>query len=145
MICSLRPVVVAGVDVGSGFPSGSCPASWEEGRRPPTPDHHFKIGKWCCQALVGGVQSIQFGYASRAHAKNNKQHVLIGTQTIRTPDLAKQLNLSEANVWGVVDEILGLLAPLADGKYVLMRSPNEPMLKLFAVPDGSLEDGFGRA
>ena len=105
----------------------------------------FKIGKWCCQALAGGVQAIQFGYVSRAHAKNNKQHVLIGTQTIRTQDLAKQLNLSEANVWGSVDEILGLLAPLADGKYVLMRSPNERNLKLFAVPDGSLEDGFGRA
>ncbi len=39
-----------------------------------------KLAKWTAAALVGGADMIKLGYVSRAHPKDNFNHVILGTQ-----------------------------------------------------------------
>lgn len=76
---------------------------------------------------------------------------MLSTSTLRPSDFAAQLNVSVANGWGIVRGIADVCLRLPDGKYVLVRDPNRPVVRLYAVPmtaftgedeeDGIPEDG----
>lgn len=50
------------------------------------------------------------------------------------------MNLSLSNGWGIVRTIADMCLQRAEGKYVLVKDPNKPMLRLYEVPAGSFED-----
>jgi translation initiation factor 3 subunit D len=50
------------------------------------------------------------------------------------------MNLSLSNGWGIVRTIVDMCLKREDGKYVLVRDPNKPILRLYEVPAGSFED-----
>ena len=39
-----------------------------------------KLAKWTAAALVSGVEIIKLGYVSRAHPRDTRHHVILGTQ-----------------------------------------------------------------
>ena len=39
-----------------------------------------KLAKWTAAALVSGVEIIKLGYVSRAHQRDTRHHVILGTQ-----------------------------------------------------------------
>jgi len=39
-----------------------------------------KLAKWTAAALVSGADMIKLGYVSRNHPRDNKNHVILGTQ-----------------------------------------------------------------
>ena len=39
-----------------------------------------KLAKWTAAALVSGVEIIKLGYVSRAHHRDTRSHVILGTQ-----------------------------------------------------------------
>ena len=39
-----------------------------------------KLAKWTAAALVSGADIIKLGYVSRNHPRDNKNHVILGTQ-----------------------------------------------------------------
>jgi translation initiation factor 3 subunit D len=59
-----------------------------------------------------------------------------------------QINLSMENGWGVLRMLIDVCMKLPDGKYLLMKDPNKPMVRLYDVPDDTFasdneEDGEG--
>jgi len=68
---------------------------------------------------------------------------------MRPMDFAAQLNVSLANGWGIVRTVADLCLKMPEGKYVLVKDPNKPVIRLYAVPlsafTGEEEDEEGAA
>jgi len=77
---------------------------------------------------------MKIGYVSRANHRDNSRHVILSTATMRPSDFAGQLNVSLANGWGIVRTVTDLCMKLSEGKYVLVKDPNRPVIRLYAVP-----------
>ncbi|KFM25129.1 Eukaryotic translation initiation factor 3 subunit D [Auxenochlorella protothecoides] len=95
-----------------------------------------KVAKWTAAALMAGVDVIKLGYVTRASPKSSEAHLLLGTQSVKPADFAAQMNLSMDNAWGIVRALLELCYDTMeeDGTYLLVRDPNKPQLRLYAVP-----------
>jgi translation initiation factor 3 subunit D len=48
------------------------------------------------------------------------------------------LNLN--NGWGIVRTIVDMCLKMDEGKYVLVKDPNKPVLRLYSVPDNTFEE-----
>jgi translation initiation factor 3 subunit D len=51
------------------------------------------------------------------------------------------MNLNLNNGWGIVRTICDMCLKLHEGKYVLVKDPNKPLLRLYEVPASTFEDG----
>lgn len=96
-----------------------------------------KLGKWTIQALLSGSDYIKFGYVSRVHAKDSSKHIILGTQTFRPKEFAGQINLNMDNAWGVLRCIIDYCMKLPQGRYLILKDPNKPLLVLYKVPDNA--------
>lgn len=96
-----------------------------------------KLGKWTIQALLSGSDYIKFGYVSRVHAKDSSKHIILGTQTFRPKEFAGQINLNMDNAWGVLRCLVDYCLKLPEGRYLILKDPNKPMLVLYKVPDNA--------
>ena len=54
-------------------------------------------------------------------------------------DFAQQINLNMDNCWGIVRALVDLALKLDDGKYLLVKDPNKPLLRLYSVPDDAFQ------
>lgn len=81
---------------------------------------------------------------SRANPKSNEKHVILGVIGWKPRDFAAQMNLYLSNGWGIVRTIADMcLNHPIDGEYakfVLIKDPNKPLLRLYEVPNGTLEE-----
>jgi translation initiation factor 3 subunit D len=50
------------------------------------------------------------------------------------------MNLSLSNGWGIVRTIADMIKNREDGRYVLVKDPNKSILRLYEVPQGSLDE-----
>lgn len=98
-----------------------------------------KLAKWTVQALLANSDWIKFGYVSRMHLKDTSRHMILGTQQFRPADFASQINLNMDNAWGILRCIIDLCMKEADGKYLLVKDPNKPVIRLYKVPDNTFE------
>ena len=94
----------------------------------------FKIARWACCALLAGTEQIKLGFAARTHPKDPRNHVLVATQGYKPKDFAAQINLKEENFLGVLKTFVDVLRPLKEGKYLFVKDPAKPVLRLYAVP-----------
>ncbi|TEB37080.1 eukaryotic translation initiation factor 3 subunit 7 [Coprinellus micaceus] len=93
-----------------------------------------KLAKWTVQSVLAGADLIKIGYISRANPRDNTRHVVLSATSIRPTDFAAQLNVSLANGWGIVRTVTDLCMKMPEGKYVLVKDPNKPVIRLYAVP-----------
>jgi translation initiation factor 3 subunit D len=100
----------------------------------------FKLAKWTAQSLLAGAEQMKIGFVSRSSPKVDYEHVILATQFYRPKEFATQITLSEHHMWAVFRMFLHVLSKQPEGKYVLMREPNEAILKLYKVPLDTFED-----
>ncbi|THH30325.1 hypothetical protein EUX98_g3865 [Antrodiella citrinella] len=93
-----------------------------------------KLAKWTVQSVLAGADLMKIGYISRANPRDNTRHVILSTTSTRPTDFAVQLNVSLANGWGIVRTVTDLCMKQPEGKYVLVKDPNKPVLRLYSVP-----------
>ncbi|OQR79284.1 eukaryotic translation initiation factor 3 subunit D isoform 2 [Tropilaelaps mercedesae] len=98
-----------------------------------------KLAKWTVQAILAGSQQIKFGYVSRVHVKDTSKHVILGTQQFRPKEFADQINLSMDNCWGVLRYVVDTCLKLDNGKYLFLKDPNKPVVRLYDIPNDSFE------
>ena len=98
-----------------------------------------KLAKWTLQAMLAGADLMKLGYVSRAHAKDNLNHRILGTQQIKPKEFATQINLNVANSWGVLKTIVDLCLGLEEGKFLLMKDPNKDVLRLYSIPPDAFD------
>merc|ERR1739844_714255 len=100
-----------------------------------------KLAKWTVQALLVGSDIIKFGYITRFKIKDSSRHVILGSQQFKPLEFANQINLSMDNAWGIVRCIIDLVMQQKDGKYLIVKDPNKPVLRLYDIPDNTFESG----
>ena len=100
-----------------------------------------KLSRWSVQAILAGASSMKIGFVSRVAPKDNTQHVIVGVLARDPGQFASQINLNLNNGWGIVKSIINIATELEDnGKYVLIKDPNNPSIKLYKVPPTTFEE-----
>jgi translation initiation factor 3 subunit D len=81
---------------------------------------------------------------SRLSPRDNRKHVILAVGTYKPKDFAAQMNVQLANAWGIVRAIVDICRKRPDGKYVLVKDPNKPILRFYDVPhdDEQLNGGY---
>eukprot|EP00963_Diacronema_lutheri_P008036 scaffold689_cov333-Pavlova_lutheri.AAC.17 len=98
-----------------------------------------KLARWTAEALLSGADQIRLGYVTRSMMKDNRNHLVLGTQMCKPRDFAAQINLKVGNLWGIFKSIVELCRTLADGKYLLMKDPNKQTILLYQVPEDAFD------
>ncbi|XP_071106737.1 eukaryotic translation initiation factor 3 subunit D-like [Haliotis cracherodii] len=98
-----------------------------------------KLAKWTVSALLAGSDQLKFGYVSRLQLKDSAKHVLLGTQQFKPIEFASQINLNMDNAWGILRCIIDTCMKLKEGKYLIMKDPNKPVIRIYDIPDNTFE------
>ncbi|CAB0032262.1 unnamed protein product [Trichogramma brassicae] len=98
-----------------------------------------KLAKWTVQALLAGSDQLKFGYVSRASVRDSSKHVILETQQYKPNEFANQINLNMDNAWGILRCIIDICMKQKDGKYLIMKDPNKPMIRLYDIPDNTFD------
>jgi translation initiation factor 3 subunit D len=99
-----------------------------------------KLTRWTAQALLAGAEQINIGFVSRVNAKDSFSHTILGTQFYKTKEFTSQINLNVKNMWGILKYLCDVFSKLPNGKYVLLKDPNKPLMRLYNVPSDAFED-----
>ncbi|KAH0842205.1 eukaryotic translation initiation factor 3 subunit D [Fonsecaea monophora] len=116
-----------------------------------------KLARWTTQAILAKADQMKLGFVSRANPKSAANHVILGVVGYKPREFASQMNLGFSNGWGIVRTIVDLVrsmsdaadeeeegkeeaTPAKDRKYVLIKDPNKPVIRLYEVPLHTFED-----
>ena len=68
-------------------------------------NNSHKMGKWTARAVLAGVDQMKIGYVSRDHVKNSFKHKVLGVQSFKPVQFARQINLDLDNAFGILKEL----------------------------------------
>ncbi|KAG4178191.1 hypothetical protein ERO13_A10G026600v2 [Gossypium hirsutum] len=101
-----------------------------------------KLAKWTAQAILANADLMKLGYVSRVHPRDHFNHVILGVVGYKPRDFAAQINLNTANMWGIVKSVVDLCMKLNEGKYVLVKDPSKPQVRIYEVPADAFENDY---
>ena len=101
-----------------------------------------KLTKWTAQALLANADMMKLGYVSRVHPRDHFNHVILAVVGYKPRDFASQINLNTSNMWGIVKSIVDLCMKLNEGKYVLVKDPSKPQVRIYEVPADAFENDY---
>ncbi|KAF9115543.1 hypothetical protein BGX27_007430 [Mortierella sp. AM989] len=104
-----------------------------------------KLARWVVQSILAGADHLKLGFVSRTNSKDSSRHAILGTQICRPKEFASQMGLQVTNGWGIVKTVVDLALKLPEGKYVLVKDPNKPVIRLYSVPKSTFEEVEGEA
>lgn len=104
-----------------------------------------KLARWTTQAILAKADQMKLGFVSRVNPKNAQNHVILGVMGYKPKEFAAQMNLNLSNGWGIVRTIVDLVKAMSveedvEKKYVLVKDPNKPVVRLYDVPLTTFED-----
>lgn len=105
-------------------------------------NNNNKVAKWTAQALLASADVMKIGYVSRMHPRDPFNHVILGVQGYKPKEFAGQINLNLNNMWGIVKSVVDICMKLDEGKYVLVKDPIKPQVRLYEVPADSFENDY---
>uniref|UniRef100_A0A2C9W286 Eukaryotic translation initiation factor 3 subunit D n=2 Tax=Manihot esculenta TaxID=3983 RepID=A0A2C9W286_MANES len=101
-----------------------------------------KLAKWTAQALLASADMMKLGYVSRVHSKDHYNHVILAVVGYKPRDFAAQINLNTSNMWGIVRSIVDLYMKLNEGKYILVKDPSRPQVRIYEVRPDAFENDY---
>ncbi|XP_059658988.1 eukaryotic translation initiation factor 3 subunit D-like [Cornus florida] len=101
-----------------------------------------KLAKWTAQSLLASADMMKLGYVSRVHPRDHFNHVILAVVGYKPRDFAAQINLNTSNMWGIVKSIVDLCMKLNEGKYVLVKDPSKPQVRIYEVPADAFENDY---
>ncbi|KAJ6838549.1 putative eukaryotic translation initiation factor 3 subunit D [Iris pallida] len=101
-----------------------------------------KLAKWTAQALLASADVMKLGYVSRVHPRDHFNHTILSVVGYKPRDFAAQINLNTSNMWGIVKSIVDLCMKLNEGKYVLVKDPVKPQVRIYEVPPDAFENDY---
>ncbi|KAL3467361.1 eukaryotic translation initiation factor 3 subunit D [Aspergillus heterothallicus] len=106
-----------------------------------------KLARWTTQAILAKADGMKLGFVSRANPRSAAGHVVLGVAGYKPKEFAAQMNLNLGNGWGIVRTIVDRIQALdADEdedkvtKYILVKDPNRPVLRLYTVPANTFDE-----
>ncbi|XP_071814544.1 eukaryotic translation initiation factor 3 subunit D-like [Apostichopus japonicus] len=100
-------------------------------------NNSFKLAKWTVCSLLAGSDQIKFGYVSRINPRDSSKHVILGSQQFKPNELAAQINLNMDNAWGILRCIIDKCFELKEGKFLILKDPNKPVIRIYDIPDNT--------
>ncbi|KAI0979710.1 hypothetical protein GJ496_004975 [Pomphorhynchus laevis] len=104
-------------------------------------NNNFKLAKWTAASILVGADQMKFGFVSRIHPKDPTRHVIRGVHTFSPSEFGKQMNLNMDNAWGIVRWVVDFLSQQTDGKYVIVKDPIKPTIRIYKIPQESPNAG----
>lgn len=101
-----------------------------------------KLARWTCQALLAGADMMKLGYVSRVHPRDHYNHAILTVMGYKPRDFATQINLNTSNMWGIVKSIVDICMKFEEGKYVLVKDPAKPQVRIYEVPSDAFENDY---
>eukprot|EP00669_Euglena_mutabilis_P001894 TRINITY_DN12483_c0_g1_i1.p1 TRINITY_DN12483_c0_g1~~TRINITY_DN12483_c0_g1_i1.p1 ORF type:complete len:299 (-),score=113.63 TRINITY_DN12483_c0_g1_i1:198-1094(-) len=99
------------------------------------------LAKYAARAILAGADSMKIGFVARVNPQNRLEHCVLQLQQYDPMHFARQnLALNPRNMWAIVRAIADACLKLPEGKYVLLKDPNKPMINLYSVPADADED-----
>ncbi|CBZ50746.1 eukaryotic translation initiation factor 3 subunit 7-like protein, related [Neospora caninum Liverpool] len=99
-----------------------------------------KLKKFVASAMMAGCDDLKLGFVSRKANNDNEHHVVLSVQSYQTRDLGLQIGLKPDNAWGIVRAIVDMVMEKPDGRYVLLKDPTKPVMRLYSRPEEEDED-----
>ncbi|KAL5715467.1 Eukaryotic translation initiation factor 3 subunit D [Ranunculus cassubicifolius] len=101
-----------------------------------------KLAKWTAEALLANADVMKLGYVSRVHPRDPKNHEILSVVGYKPKEFAMQINLNTSNMWGIVKSIVDLCMKLDEGKYVLVKDPSKPQVRIYEVLADAFENTY---
>lgn len=101
-----------------------------------------KLAKWTSQALLASADLMKLGFVTRVHPRDHFNHVILAVVGYKPREFAGQINLNTSNMWGIVKSIVDLCMKLNEGKYVLVKDPSKPQVRIYEVPPDAFENDY---
>jgi translation initiation factor 3 subunit D len=81
-------------------------------------------------------------FVSRVNPKTANDHVILGVLGYKPREFAAQMNLNLNNGWAIVRTFVDMVmaSEEQDGKFVLVKDPNKPTIRLYNVPRDTFEE-----
>uniref|UniRef100_A0A6P4FH77 Eukaryotic translation initiation factor 3 subunit D n=1 Tax=Drosophila rhopaloa TaxID=1041015 RepID=A0A6P4FH77_DRORH len=98
-----------------------------------------KLARWTVEAVLAGSDQLKLGYVSRVSPRDHLRHVILGTQQFKPQEFATQINLNMDNAWGILRCLIDIVMKQPDGKFLLMKDPNKPMVRLYDIPENAFD------
>jgi translation initiation factor 3 subunit D len=98
-----------------------------------------KLARWTAESILANADLIKLGYVSRVNKSSSFDHAILATQFFKPKELATTIAMTLNNMWGIVKMICDLISNQEDGKYVLLKDPNRPVVRLYSVPVTAFE------
>ncbi|KAK9458958.1 eukaryotic translation initiation factor 3 subunit D [Lipomyces oligophaga] len=99
-----------------------------------------KLARWTVQSILAGAEQMKLGFVSRANPKDKSRHAILGVVGYKPREFAVQMNFSVANGWGIVRSFIDMCLALPEGKYVIVKDPNKPVIRLYEVPKDAFDE-----
>ena len=90
--------------------------------------------------MLAGADLIKLGFVSRTNPKVPDSHVILGTGVYKPREFAPLINLNIGNSWGILKAIIDLCLSLDEGKYLLLKDPNKPVVRFYSVPTDAFDE-----
>ncbi|KAL8454949.1 hypothetical protein Emag_001202 [Eimeria magna] len=113
-----------------------------------------KLRKFVSSAMIAGCDELRLGFVARKSPNDNgkvhaatvryssssrgiqmEQHLILTVHNYQTRDLGRQIGLRPENAWGIVRSVVDLLDDKPDGRYVLLKDPTKPVMRLYSRPE----------
>ncbi|KAF2171464.1 hypothetical protein M409DRAFT_63725 [Zasmidium cellare ATCC 36951] len=103
-----------------------------------------KLARWTMQSILAKADLMKLGFVSRANPKSTNEHVILGVLGYKPREFATQMNLNLNNGWAIVRTFIDMvMREEGDGKFVLVKDPNKPTIRLYQVPRDTFEEEEG--
>ncbi|KAK4989930.1 hypothetical protein LTR50_002841 [Elasticomyces elasticus] len=102
-----------------------------------------KLARWTVQSILAKADLMKLGFVSRANPKTSNDHIILGVLGYKPLEFAVQMNLNLNNGWAIVRTFVDMVMKEPDGKYVLVKDPNKPTIRLYNVPKDTFEEDEG--
>jgi len=104
----------------------------------------YKFGRWTAEAILAGCDFMKVGYVTRMDPSQpwtHTNHSCLSVATYMTSNFAEQIGMHKNNMYGILRNIVDLLMEWEDGKYLILKDPMKPILRIYEVPADFGEDG----
>jgi translation initiation factor 3 subunit D len=99
-----------------------------------------KLAKWTAQSVIAGADQMKIGFVSRKLRTDRHNHNVLATQFYKPVEFATNITLTLNNMWGIIKMLSDKFLSLEDGKFVIMKDPNKPIVRIYRVPLSTFEE-----
>ncbi|CAD0096954.1 unnamed protein product [Aureobasidium mustum] len=88
------------------------------------------------------IANNYYSFVSRVNPKTANDHVILGVLGYKPREFAAQMNLNLNNGWAIVRTFVDMVMSQDEdeAKFVLVKDPNKPTIRLYNVPRDTFEE-----